>query len=567
MNKIENKLWLDEYADEMQREINPDSYLSLLHYFDEQVARYSDNPAFVCMDKSISYAELNQYAKHLAAWLQKQGLVVGDRVAIMLPNVLQYPIAMMGILRAGLIVTNVNPLYTAHELGHQLNDSGAKAIIVLENFAHTLAQAIEVEAVDVAHILIAKIGDLQFAPKAILLDLLLKYATRTIPDYDLPSTHAFLTIIEDNHHHYVQPKVSANDTAFLQYTGGTTGVAKGAELSHRNMIANILQCTEYIRMIPLDDTEEGNSSPHHVVITALPLYHIFSLTVNGLTFMRFGAKNILIPNPRNVKSFVKTLAHYPFTFISGVNTLFNLLLESEKFDEIDFSALRCSLAGGMAVHVDTAKRWQAVTGCHIMQGYGLTETSPVVAVNPAHVKTFNGSVGLPLPSTEICVCDDGGQALDINEIGELWVRGPQVMRRYWQNPKATEHTFAAEGWLKTGDIVRVDDKGYIYIVDRKKHMIIVSGFNVYPNEVENDLSQHPDIKEVAVIGVGDDSATGSGQAVKAIVVLEATATLSAEEVIAFAKTLMTSYKAPDIVEFTGELPKTAVGKIDHKLLK
>src|SRR5690554_4408612 len=507
------------------------------------------------MDRYITFKELDELSKTFAAYLQSIGLKKGDPVAIMMPNLLQYPVAMFGILRAGMVAVNVNPLYTARELKHQLVDSGAKAIIILKNFATTL-EKIQHE-VDLSHVVVTAIGDLLPAPKRWVVNFAVRYIKKMVPAYSLDNTVEFnAALAEGARHSYTRPAIVGSDIAFLQYTGGTTGVSKGAMLTHRNMVANLEQVSAVIN--PLVENGE------EVVITALPLYHIFALTANCLTFMKHGGRNILITNPRDMKAFVKELGKYPFSMISGVNTLFNGLLHAEGFKDLDFSHLKIALGGGMAVQRAVAEHWERVTKSRLLEGYGLTECSPVVTVNPTDIEHYNGTIGIPLPSTEVRVVDvDSGEELPQGEPGEIQVRGPQVMVGYLNRPDETEKVMRDGNWFATGDIGVMDDQGFFKIVDRKKDMILVSGFNVYPNEIEDVIADHPKVLEVAAIGVPHDS---SGEQVKVFVVRK-DASLTEKELITFARENMTGYKVPKLVEFREELPKSNVGKILRRELR
>ncbi len=472
----------------------------------------------------------------------------------MMPNLLQYPIAMLGTMLAGCTVVNINPLYTADELKYQLQDSGAVAIIVLENFAHTLADIIVNTAVK--HVIVTRISDIFSAPKSWLVNCVIKYVKRMVPSWNIEKFYWYKDIMQqDQQQVYVDPKLTGKDIAFLQYTGGTTGPAKGAMLTHRNMVANMEQVVAWLGQTIVPKQE--------IIITALPLYHIFSLTANCLTFIRYGALNVLITNPRDLPGFIKELKRHKFTTLTGVNTLFNLLLNYPDFSNVDFSHLKLSLGGGMAVQEAVALRWQQLTKCRLLEAYGLTETSPAVCINPMNLAGFNGSIGLPISSTEISVRDDQNQELAVGETGELWVKGPQVMLGYWQQMAETQNVLSADGWLRTGDIVTVDQLGFVRIVDRKKDIINVSGFKVYPNEVEGVLAKMPQILEVAVIGVTDPA---QGESVKAFIVKK-DASLTEQQVIDFCHQHLTGYKIPHKIEFRGSLPKSNVGKILRRALR
>ncbi len=548
------KIWLGEYQEGVPAEVDVNEYSSVREIFERACAEFNDRPAYTNMGQSLTYADIDEKSRYFAAWLQNAGLDKGDRVAVMMPNLLQYPVAVFGILRAGMVVVNVNPLYTERELEHQLHDSRARAIVILENFAHTLEKAMD--AADVEKVLITRVGDFFSFPKSALINFLVKRVKKIVPDFNIPGAGSFTRALNDGKWLKLEDvELNHDDLAFLQYTGGTTGVAKGAMLSHGNMVANVQQAVAWF-------------GPHlhrgeDIAITALPLYHIFSLTANCLTFMKVGANNVLITNPRDFKGFVKELSKFQFTFISGVNTLFNALLHTEGFDKLDFSGLRLSLGGGMAVQRDVAERWQQVTGDHLVQAYGLTETSPAACINPLDKRDFNGSIGLPISSTEASIRDDDGNELPIGEIGELCIKGPQVMKGYWNRPDETAKVMIDNDWLRTGDIARFDEKGYVYIEDRKKDMILVSGFNVYPNEIEDVVTGHPDIVEAAAVGIPDER---SGEAVKLFVVSKNPA-LSKEDIVTYAREYLTSYKIPKEIEFRDELPKTNVGKILRRALR
>ncbi|ODV10584.1 MAG: long-chain-fatty-acid--CoA ligase, partial [Rhodanobacter sp. SCN 68-63] len=495
--------WLDHYPDGVPAQIELDAYASVVAVLEEAFERFKDRPAFASFGKKLSYGEIDAMSARFAGYLAGElKLVKGDRIAIMMPNVLQYPVALFGALRAGLVVVNTNPLYTARELKHQLEDSGAKAIVVLDNFAATVQQV--VAETHVQHIVTTGVGDLLGGLKGMLVNTVAKHVKKMVPAFHLPQAVRFADALDRGARHAL-PKVTLGhqDLAFLQYTGGTTGVAKGAMLSHGNMVANMLQAGVWIGQ---------NAKPgEEVIITALPLYHIFSLTANCFVFTRLGGLSWLITNPRDMPGFVKELAKSNFTAMTGVNTLFNGLLNTPGFAELDFSRLHLSLGGGMAVQRAVADRWKKVTGCTLAEAYGLTETAPAVCINPLDLKEYNGSIGLPIPSTDVAIWSEENQPLPLGEVGELMVHGPQVMQGYWQRPDETAKVLTADGWLHTGDIARMDPNGYVYIVDRKKDMILVSGFNVYPNEVEDIVMQHPGVSEVAAVGVPDEH---SGEVVK-----------------------------------------------------
>ena len=552
-----DKPWLDAYPPGVPADIDPDQYASLAALLEASFSRFAELPAFSNLGAQMSFAAVDKSSRDFAAYLQSiPSLQPGDRVAVMMPNVLQYPVAVFGILRAGLVVVNVNPLYTPRELEHQLTDSGASAIIVLENFAATVAEVIESVEDQLEHVVVAKLGDHLPGVKRLLTNFVVKYVKRLVPKWRLPGAVSYTDALAiGGSRDFRSVAVEPGDTAFLQYTGGTTGVAKGAELTHRNMVSNVLQSAVWTRPVI-----EG---PGDLVVTPLPLYHIFSLTVNLFCFVELGAHNLLITNPRDVRGFIKELKNAPFSYLTGVNTLFVALLQRPEFASVDFSRLKACMGGGMAVQRAVSDDWQAVTGMPIIQGYGLTEASPVISANPLTADEFNGSVGLPFPSTEIAIVGDDGEALPVGEIGEICARGPQVMKGYWQRPEATAKIMFGDGWLRTGDVGRMDEQGFIYIEDRLKDLIIVSGFNVYPNEIEGVVVGHPGVVEAAVIGVPD---AGSGEAVKLFVVKKDPA-LTEQELIAYCRERLTGYKIPRQVEFRDELPKTAVGKILKRALR
>ena len=547
------KIWLKEYPPGVPHEIDPNQYPSLVALADDALERYADLNAYVMMDRAMTYREVDRLAAAFACWLQAQGCAKGDRIALMLPNVLQYPIAMIGALRAGLVVVNTNPLYTADELKHQLNDSGATVIVVLENFCHVVAQV--KAATKLQHVIVASIGEMLPALKGAVVDFVLRKVQRKVPPWDIPGALKFKDLIRAHDGQRPQPvALSHSDLAYLQYTGGTTGVAKGAMLSHGNMVANVLQAFGWFQQVKIANA---------VFYIALPLYHIFSLTANCWLFMLAGGTGIMIPNPRDFPAFVKVLRKYPPSCFLGVNTLFNALMNTPHFDAIDFSKLVACVGGGMAVQAAVAERWQKLTGCPLSQGWGLTEASPVVAVCRLSDKEFTGAVGLPVPSTDVTARDDAGQALGINETGEICVQGPQVMQGYWQRPDETAQVMLPGRWLRTGDIGRIDERGLVYIEDRKKDMILVSGFNVYPNEVEDVAVKNPGIFEAAAIAEPDER---SGETV-ALYVVRKDPTLTAEQVISYMRQHLTSYKVPRHVYFRDDLPKSNVGKIIRRELR
>jgi long-chain acyl-CoA synthetase len=549
-----NKPWLKNYPEGVPAEINPQEFSSLTAVLEASFSRFAELPAYTSMGRTITYAEYERLSRHFATWLQQRAqLRKGDRIALMLPNVLQYPIALAGALRAGLTVVNTNPLYTARELEHQLVDSGAKAIVILENFAHTLEQVIR--RTDVSTVVVTGVGDQLAWPKSSVVNLVVRHVRKQVRPWNLDGCISFNDALSHGRFLEFEPvATSHDDIAFLQYTGGTTGVAKGAMLTHRNMVANVLQSAAWI----------GTSARpgKDVIITALPLYHIFALTANWLVFLKFGAHNILIANPRDFPAFVKEISQYRFSYISGVNTLFNALLNTPGFDRVDFSELRISLGGGMAVQAAVAERWKAATGCILTQAWGLTETSPAACINPFS-QEFNSSIGLPISSTEISIRDDEGKELAQGAIGEICVRGPQVMRGYWNRPDETDKVMLPGGWLRTGDIGRVDEDGYVYIEDRKKDMILVSGFNVYPNEIESVAVTHPGVLEAAAVAEPDER---SGESV-ALFVVRKDPSLTAQEIIDHCRKQLTGYKVPKHVYFRSELPKTNVGKILRRALR
>ena len=552
----QDRPWFKNYPPGVPHEIDVHEYRSIASVFDKAVETFGARPAFSNMGKILTYSEIDEHSRHFAAYLLGElKLKKGDRVAIMMPNCLQYPIAIFGILRAGLTVVNVNPMYTARELKHQLVDSGAAALLVVDNFGHTVQEVFG--DTPLKQVITTGLGDLLGFPKGPLVNFVLKYVKKMIPDYDIPGSVRFKdTLTLGRMHALPAIDIDAEDIAFLQYTGGTTGVAKGAMLTHRNLVANMQQASVWIG---------GSANPgEEIIVTALPLYHIFALTANCLVFMKFGARNHLITNPRDMPGFVKELASIPFSSITGVNTLFNGLLNTPDFDKVDFSHLKMTLGGGMAVQRAVAEKWKKVTGSTLVEAYGLTETSPAACINPPDLPDFNGAIGLPIPSTDVCLKDDDGKVLTtIGAVGELCVKGPQVMKGYWQRPEETANVMDDEGWLHTGDMAKMDAEGFFYIVDRKKDMILVSGFNVYPNEVEDVIAGMDGVLEVAAIGVPDER---SGEAVKVFIVRKDPA-LTADRVKAFCREHLTGYKQPRQVEFRDDLPKTNVGKILRKELR
>jgi long-chain acyl-CoA synthetase len=552
---MNDRFWVKNYPPGVPADINPAAHSSLKEMIELAIGRFRDRPAYTSMDRTITYGELDKLSREFAAYLQKvAGLRHGDRIAIMLPNLLQYPVAILGAFRAGLTIVNTNPLYTPRELEHQLKDSGARAILILENFCSTLQQVIEHTPIET--VIVTGVGDLLGFPKSALVNFVLRHVKKQVPEYSLPESLRFHDALAKGRYENLEPiELGHEDIAFLQYTGGTTGVSKGAMLTHRNIVANILQSEAWIGPL-LKQVDKPLT-----VITALPLYHIFALTGNCLLYLRLGSHNVLIANPRDFPTFVKELAKYPFNYISGVNTLFNALLNTPGFDKVDFSHLKVTLGGGMAVQRAVAERWKQVTGNTLSQAWGLTETSPAACINPPDVE-FNGSIGLPISSTEITIRDDAGNALAIGERGEICVRGPQVMRGYWQRDDETAKVMLGD-WLRTGDIGYINEQGFVYIEDRKKDMILVSGFNVYPNEVEDVIARHPGVLEVAAVAQADERA---GEVV-AVFIVRKDPSLTETQLIEYCKTQLTGYKVPKKVYFRDELPKTNVGKILRRELR
>ncbi len=551
------RIWLKQYPAGVPADIDVTQYSSLVELLEESFAKFSDRKAFICMDKSISYRDLDEMSLALAAYLQSKGLQKGARVALMMPNVLQYPISTAAVLRAGYAVVNVNPLYTPRELEHQLKDSGAEAVIVLENFATTVQQVMARTAVK--HVIVGSMGDL-LGFKGMIVNLVVRRVKKMVPDYSIPGAVAFNDAVAAGRSIKLnKPKITSDDVAFLQYTGGTTGVSKGATLLHRNILANVLQNDAWL--------QPALSQPPHidrmVIVCALPLYHIFALTACFLLGVRAGGTNLLIPNPRDMAGFVKELMKYQVNFFPAVNTLYNGLLNTPGFDKIDFSKLKISNGGGMAVQRPVADQWKKLTGCGIAEGYGLSETSPALTCNLATAENFSGSIGIPMPSTYISIRDDDGNEVPLGTAGEICAKGPQVMAGYWNRPEETANVMTADGYFRTGDIGVMDERGYTKIVDRKKDMILVSGFNVYPNEIEEVIASHPGVLECAVIGVTD---ARSGEAVKAFVVKK-DPNLTAEDIIKYCGTQLTAYKVPKQIEFRTDLPKTNVGKILRRELR
>ena len=548
-----DRIWLKSYPKGVPAEIDVNTYASLRDVFDSVVAEFGPQPAYTCMGKSITFAELDRASAAFGAFLQGRGLKKGARVALMMPNILQYPVCLFGILRAGLTVVNTNPLYTPRELEHQLTDSGAEVIVVVENFAHTVQEVVGRTAVK--QVVVTSIGEM-LGWKGPLIDFVLRHVKKMIPPWRLPGSMRLSEALAEGRRRKLEHvPITHQDIAFLQYTGGTTGVAKGAMLLHRNIIANLLQARAWLK--PFLGTED------HIILTPLPLYHIFSLTANCLVFMTLGAENVLITNPRDIPGFVKEMSKHRFTTFTGVNTLFNALLNNADFAKLDFASLRLTLGGGMAVQKAVAERWKQVTGVPLIEAYGLTETSPAATINPLDLPEYNGAIGLPIPSTDLVLRDDAGHDVPLGQAGEICIKGPQVMAGYWQRPDETAKVLDANGWLATGDIGVMDDRGFVRIVDRKKDMILVSGFNVYPNEVESVVVTHPGVLECAAIGVPDAK---SGEAVKLFVVRK-DENLTTEALLAHCRTHLTGYKCPREVEFRAELPKSNVGKILRRELR
>ncbi len=553
-----DKFWIKSYPKGVPAEVDYTQYRSLVHLLEEAFRKYAERNAYVCMDKTMTYGELDAYSKKLGSWLQGKGLQKGARVALMMPNVLQYPIALAAVLRAGYTVVNVNPLYTPRELEHQLIDSGAEAIIILENFAATLEQVIG--KTSIKHVVVASMGDMLGGLKGMIVNFVVRNVKKMVPAFSLPNAVPFKQTLSEGAAQTLKPvELGHDDIAFLQYTGGTTGVSKGATLTHRNVIANVLQNEAWLQ--PVLTMEPRVESMN--IVCALPLYHIFALTVCCLMGTRLGGMNILIPNPRDIPGFIKEWSKYKVNMFPAVNTLYNGLLNNPDFAKLDFSGLKISNGGGMAVQKVVNDKWLKVTGCPILEGYGLSETSPVATANPADASEFSGSIGLPIPSTEIAILDDAGNPVPIGERGEIAIRGPQVMAGYWNRPDETAKSMTPDGFFKSGDVGIMDERGYVRIVDRKKDMILVSGFNVYPTEIEGVVAEHPGVLECACIGVPDENA---GEAVKLFVVRK-DPTLTVEQLMAFCKERLTGYKRPKFIEFRDDLPKTNVGKILRRELR
>jgi len=547
------KPWLKSYPPGVPTNIDLGEHASIVDILEKSCDKHKDRVAYHNLGADLTYAELDFLTRNFAAALQDMGLEQGDRIALMMPNTLQYPVALFGALRAGLIIVNTNPMYTARELRHQLVDAGAKAIVIVENFASVL-EGIRDE-VPLQHIITTGVGDLLNFPKSFLVNFVIRHVKKAIPAWSLPGSVKFTDVLDRGKKLPLKPvNIGFEDVAFLQYTGGTTGVAKGAMLTHRNIVANLLQSKAWLTQ--LDKSAE-------IIITALPMYHIFSLTANCLTFIYLGGTNILITDPRDMEGFVKEMSRHPFTAITGVNTLFNGMLHTPSFADLDFSTLKMALGGGMAVQKSVAEHWKQVTGVTLLEAYGLTETSPAACINPITLTDYNGFIGLPISSTDCCIVDDDGNLVQVGERGELCIRGPQVMKGYWKRPEATAEVLDADGWLHTGDIAVMNAEGYFKIVDRKKDMILVSGFNVYPNEIEDVITMHPKVLEAAAIGVPNEK---SGEAVSLFIVKD-DPTLTEDEVRAFCKENLTGYKRPRYIEFRDDLPKSNVGKILRRELR
>lgn len=546
--------WLDQYSAGVPATIDPDRHASLAALLESSFERFGDRPAFTNFGETLTYRDVEHASRAFGAYLQKAGMRRGDRVAVMLPNLLQSPVVLFGALRAGCTVVNVNPLYTARELEHQLADSGASAIVVLENYAHTVEHALAKSPVKT--VIVTRVGDHFAWPKREVVNFTVRRVRKLVPSWSIEGAVDYRTALAEGASAILEPPgLEGSDIAFLQYTGGTTGRPKGAMLTHRNMVANVLQAAAWAS--PLYSPDAG------VVVTPLPLYHVYSLTANLFCFTEIGAHDLLITDPRDIRGFVRELSRTRFSFMTGVNTLFAALLRSRRFAALDFSALRVTMGGGMAVQREVAEQWKKVTGLPIAQGYGLTEASPIVCGNPLHLTQFNGSVGVPFPSTDVAIRDEQGAEVATGSVGEICVHGPQVMKGYWNLPEETAQVFFADGWLRTGDVGRMDARGFVFVEDRRKDVIVVSGFKVYPNEVEDVVTRHPGVLEAAAIGVADAS---SGEAVKLFVVRR-DAQLSEADVIGYCRENLTGYKVPRIVEFIDELPKTNVGKVLRRALK
>ncbi|RMG70264.1 MAG: long-chain-fatty-acid--CoA ligase [Bacteroidetes bacterium] len=551
---MEPRPWHASYPKGVKHDIDLTAYRSVTEMIETNFKKYGDAPAYVNMDKTLTYAEVDRLSRDFAAYLQSLGMKKGDRIALQMPNLLQYPVAVFGALRAGLVIVNTNPLYTAREMAHQFKDSGAKAIVILANFADKLEKILPETQIE--HVIVTRIGDMLGGLKGTIVNFVVKYIRKMEPAFSLPRAIPFKTALKKGAGQtFTPPEINQEDVGFLQYTGGTTGVSKGATLTQGNVLANMLMIAEWLGG-ELQTRQE-------TVITALPLYHIFAFTVNCLTMVHYGARSVLITNPRDMPAFIKDLKKYPFTLITGVNTLFNGLLNQEAFKEVDFSSLKLAVGGGMAVQQAVNDKWKALTGVPILEGYGLSETSPVLAVNPIDGTDRIGTIGLPVPGTDLAIMDDEGKARPAGERGEICAKGPQVMQGYWQRPEENDRVFHPGGWFRTGDIGIMEPDGFFRIVDRKKDMILVSGFNVFPNEVEDVIAHHPGVLEVAVIGVPDPKST---EAVKAFIVKKDPA-LTKESVIAYCRENLTNYKVPKHVAFRDELPKSNVGKIIRRMLR
>jgi long-chain acyl-CoA synthetase len=547
------RIWLKSYPAGMPVDVTWDENQSVGELFEKSCKQFAERPAFHCMGKTLSFAQIDKMSRDFAAWAQAKGLPKGSRVAIMMPNCLQYPVVLFGTLRAGYTVVNVNPLYTARALEHQLNDSGAEVIVILENFAHTLEEVLP--RTPVKHVVVASLGDL-LGVKGLIVNFVVRNVKKMVPPFELPNAQRFNDMLKEGAGRDMKAfPTGQDDIAFLQYTGGTTGVSKGAMLTHRNILANIAQASANLMHALKGETP--------VIITALPLYHIFSLTVNCLLMAKMGGLNILITNPRDIPAFVKELGKHKYNMITGVNTLFNAFLNNADFHKLDFSYVKLCIGGGMAVQKAVADRWKEVTGKVLLEGYGLTETSPCATMNPASLTDYNGAIGLPLPSTMIVIRDDNKKEVPVGQPGEICINGPQVMKGYWQRPDETAKVLGADGFLYTGDVGVMDEQGFIRIVDRKKDMILVSGFNVYPNEIEQVVAMHPGVLEVAAIGVPDEH---SGEVPKLFIVKKDPA-LTEKDILEHCKEQLTGYKRPKYVEFRADLPKTNVGKILRRALR
>ncbi|MEW6294252.1 MAG: long-chain-fatty-acid--CoA ligase [Pseudomonadota bacterium] len=548
------KVWLQSYPKEIPADIGIDNVSSLVALFEKACADFGDQVAYISMGKEMTFRQLDEKSRAFAGWLQSLGIRKGDRVALMMPNLLQYPVALFGTLRAGGVVVNCNPLFTPRELEYQLRDSGAVAIVIVENFAHVLEKSVAKTAV--RHVVVTPMGEMLGGLKGALVNFVVRRVKKMVPAWNLPGSLSFAaTLTAGDRNGFTPAPLGHDDIAFLQYTGGTTGVSKGAILSHGNICANVVQAYNWIK----PQIRVGGE----FIVTALPLYHIFALTANCLTFLMVGARNLLIANPRDLPNFIKQWSKYPVSVVTGVNTLFNALLNHPEFAKLDFSTMNITLGGGMAVQAPVAERWKQVTGVPLLQAYGLTETSPAATINPLDMKEFNGAIGLPISSTDVSIRDDSGHEVPLMQVGEICIRGPQVMKGYWQRPDETAAVLGADGFLRTGDMGYMDKQGFVFLVDRKKDMILVSGFNVYPNEVEEAVALHPGVLEVAAIGVPDEH---SGETVK-IFVVRKDAALNEHALIDHCRTVLTGYKVPKHVEFRDDLPKTNVGKILRRALK